>query len=89
MILLHDVKADDPIRLFLHATCALARTAAARFRVRGLIEGLCTYLVVLRLTLCTGEAYVKALLNPFHELNAPIKSPAFDARVREAAKKHL
>jgi len=56
MILLHDVKADDPIRLFLHAT---------------------------------WEAYVKALLNPFHELNAPIKSPAFDARVREAAKKHL
>ena len=46
-------------------------------------------LAILRLTLCTGEAYVKALLNPFHELNAPIKSPAFDARVREAAKKHL
>lgn len=35
------------------------------------------------------EAYVKHLLNPFHEINAPVRSLAFDARVKAAAKKSL
>jgi len=56
IILLHDLKQDDSIRLFLHLV---------------------------------WEAYTKHLLNPFHELNAPIRSPAFDARVKAAAKLHL
>jgi len=56
MILLHDAKQDDGIRLFLHET---------------------------------WEAYVKSLLNPFHELNTPIRSPSFDAKVRNSAKRHL
>ncbi|GAA5835723.1 hypothetical protein JCM3766R1_005832 [Sporobolomyces carnicolor] len=37
----------------------------------------------------TWENYVKTLLNPFHELNAPIRSSTFDQRVRASAKKHL
>lgn len=56
IILLHDLKQDDSIRLFLHAV---------------------------------WEAYTKHLLNPFHELNAPIRSVAFDNRVKAAAKQHL
>lgn len=31
----------------------------------------------------------QTLLNPFHELNAPLRSATFDARVRASAKKHL
>ncbi|UOH84287.1 hypothetical protein LQV05_001082 [Cryptococcus neoformans] len=35
------------------------------------------------------EAYVKILLNPFFTVNTPIKSPAFEARVKSIAKRHL
>lgn len=56
LILLHDFKQDDSIRLFLH-DC--------------------------------WEAYVKHLLNPFYSLNAPIRSLTFDAKIKQAAKKHL
>ncbi|KDE09223.1 hypothetical protein MVLG_00544 [Microbotryum lychnidis-dioicae p1A1 Lamole] len=56
LILLHEVKNDDGIRLFFQET---------------------------------WENYVKTLLNPFHELNSPINSPVFDARVKASAKKHL
>ncbi|SCV72111.1 BQ2448_4805 [Microbotryum intermedium] len=56
LILLHEVKNDDGIRLFFQET---------------------------------WENYVKTLLNPFHELNSPISSPIFDARVKASAKKHL
>ncbi|KJE02350.1 hypothetical protein I311_03938 [Cryptococcus gattii NT-10] len=35
------------------------------------------------------EAYIKILLNPFFTVNTPIKSPAFEARVRAIAKRHL
>ncbi|GAA5893436.1 hypothetical protein JCM8208_000797 [Rhodotorula glutinis] len=56
ILLLHELKNDDGIRLFLQEV---------------------------------WETYVKTLLNPFHELNAPIRSPTFDARVRASAKKHL
>ncbi|AAW45920.2 ER to Golgi transport-related protein, putative [Cryptococcus deneoformans JEC21] len=35
------------------------------------------------------EAYVKILLNPFFTTNTPIKSPAFEARVKSIAKRHL
>ncbi|GAA5863202.1 hypothetical protein JCM3774_000809 [Rhodotorula dairenensis] len=56
LILLHELKNDEGIRLFLQET---------------------------------WENYVKTLLNPFHGLNAPIRSPVFDARVRASAKKHL
>ncbi|ORY56542.1 Sedlin [Leucosporidium creatinivorum] len=56
IILLHELKNDEGIRLFLQET---------------------------------WETYVKTLLNPFHELNSPIRSPTFDARVKASAKKHL
>jgi hypothetical protein len=35
------------------------------------------------------ELYVKVLLNPFHSPTKPIKSEAFDQRVRALAKKYL
>jgi hypothetical protein len=35
------------------------------------------------------ELYVKVLLNPFHSPTKPIKSEAFDQRVRASAKKYL
>ncbi|KAL8293569.1 hypothetical protein RQP46_000270 [Phenoliferia psychrophenolica] len=56
IIILHELKNDEGIRLFLQEV---------------------------------WEVYVKTLLNPFHELNAPIRSPTFDSRVRASAKKHL
>ncbi|GAA5857817.1 hypothetical protein JCM1840_000923 [Sporobolomyces johnsonii] len=56
IILLHELKNDDGIRLFLQET---------------------------------WETYVKTLLNPFHELNAPIRNQTFDARIKASAKKHL
>jgi hypothetical protein len=31
----------------------------------------------------------QTLLNPFHELNAPIRNQTFDARIKASAKKHL
>ncbi|KWU47054.1 Sedlin, partial [Rhodotorula sp. JG-1b] len=58
LILLHELKNDEGIRLFLQETWENYR----------------------------GQ---QTLLNPFHELNAPIRSPVFDARVRASAKKHL
>lgn len=33
--------------------------------------------------------FAQALLNPFHELNAPLRSPVFDQRVKASARKHL
>ncbi|GAA6051054.1 hypothetical protein JCM3770_005475 [Rhodotorula araucariae] len=56
ILLLHELKNDEGIRLFLQEV---------------------------------WETYVKTLLNPFHELNAPIRNQTFDARVRASAKKHL
>ncbi|GAA6062725.1 hypothetical protein JCM10212_005928 [Sporobolomyces blumeae] len=56
IVLLHELKNDDGIRLFFQDV---------------------------------WENYVKTLLNPFHELNAPIRSATFDARIRASAKKHL
>ncbi|KAI5479893.1 hypothetical protein MNV49_002451 [Pseudohyphozyma bogoriensis] len=56
ILLLHELKNDDGIRLFFQEV---------------------------------WESYVKTLLNPFHELNAPIRSPTFDARVKASAKKFL
>jgi hypothetical protein len=35
------------------------------------------------------EVYIKALMNPFYEVNMRITSIVFDARVRAAAKKYL
>ncbi|WVQ79817.1 hypothetical protein IAT38_001917 [Cryptococcus sp. DSM 104549] len=35
------------------------------------------------------EAYVKVTLSPFHTVNTPIRNPAFEAKVRAAAKKNL
>lgn len=35
------------------------------------------------------EAYVKVSLNAFYEAGALIRSPAFDARIKASAKKHL
>ncbi|GAA5887072.1 hypothetical protein JCM16303_007124 [Sporobolomyces ruberrimus] len=56
IILLHELKNDEGIRLFFQET---------------------------------WELYVKTLLNPFHELNAPIRSSIFDQKVKASAKKHL
>ncbi|GAA5993205.1 hypothetical protein JCM5350_005032 [Sporobolomyces pararoseus] len=56
IILLHELKNDDGIKLFFQET---------------------------------WENYVKTLLNPFHELNAPIRSSIFDQRIKASAKKHL
>lgn len=35
------------------------------------------------------ELVVKTMMNPFHDANAPIDSPTFDAKVRASARKHL
>ncbi|CAO1618733.1 unnamed protein product [Jaminaea pallidilutea] len=35
------------------------------------------------------ELWVKIIQNPFHDLNAPITSPAFDTKVKLSARKHL
>lgn len=35
------------------------------------------------------EAYAKYALNPFYELNAPVKGRSFDAKIRASARKHL
>ncbi|WVQ75838.1 hypothetical protein IAR50_005471 [Cryptococcus sp. DSM 104548] len=35
------------------------------------------------------ESYIKVLMNPFHSVNTPITSPAFETRVKAIAKKHL
>ncbi|KAL7419072.1 TRAPP subunit [Cryptotrichosporon argae] len=35
------------------------------------------------------EHYVKTALSPFHTPNTPIRSPAFEAKVRASAKRHL
>ncbi|BFZ55626.1 TRAPP subunit [Savitreella phatthalungensis] len=35
------------------------------------------------------ELYLKTIMNPFHEHNAPITSSAFDGRVRALARKYL
>ncbi|GAA5975497.1 hypothetical protein JCM11641_004287 [Rhodosporidiobolus odoratus] len=56
IVLLHELKNDDGIRLFFQEV---------------------------------WETYVKTLLNPFHELNAPIRNQTFDIRVKASAKKHL
>ncbi|KAI8823466.1 Sedlin [Fimicolochytrium jonesii] len=37
----------------------------------------------------THELYIKTLLNPFTEINAPITSPMFDAKVKALARKWL
>lgn len=35
------------------------------------------------------ELFVKIMMNPFHDLNQPIQSTSFDAKVRASARKHL
>lgn len=35
------------------------------------------------------ELLIKALMNPFCDVDTPIASPVFDARVRQLAKKHF
>eukprot|EP00735_Rhodelphis_limneticus_P009345 TRINITY_DN2701_c0_g2::TRINITY_DN2701_c0_g2_i1::g.25927::m.25927 TRINITY_DN2701_c0_g2::TRINITY_DN2701_c0_g2_i1::g.25927 ORF type:complete len:137 (+),score=11.94,sp/Q08CN0/TPPC2_DANRE/53.62/1e-49,Sedlin_N/PF04628.8/1e-43,Sybindin/PF04099.7/8.4e+03,Sybindin/PF04099.7/2.5e-06,Endotoxin_N/PF03945.9/0.013 TRINITY_DN2701_c0_g2_i1:75-485(+) len=35
------------------------------------------------------ELYLKVLMNPFHDIDAPILSPTFDARVKALARKYL
>ncbi|KAF2397963.1 Sedlin [Trichodelitschia bisporula] len=35
------------------------------------------------------DAWVKTVMNPFYQLNAPVRSPVFRARVAAAAKKFL
>ncbi|KXS10695.1 Sedlin [Gonapodya prolifera JEL478] len=37
----------------------------------------------------THELFIKTLLNPFYELNAPITSPTFDTKVKALGKKYL
>jgi hypothetical protein len=35
------------------------------------------------------DVWVKALMNPFYQANAPVTSPVFRQRVQQAARKHL
>lgn len=43
-----------------------------------------------RHALCTDVVCaLQTLLNPFHELNAPIRNQTFDARIKASAKKHF
>ncbi|KAE8211015.1 hypothetical protein CF327_g5188 [Tilletia walkeri] len=35
------------------------------------------------------ENYVKISMNPFHDLNAPIRNASFETRLRQSARKHL
>jgi trafficking protein particle complex subunit 2 len=35
------------------------------------------------------DAWVKTVMNPFYQVNAPITSPVFRQRVQQAARKHL
>ncbi|KAJ1679391.1 TRAPP subunit, partial [Spiromyces aspiralis] len=35
------------------------------------------------------EYYLKTLLNPFYQQDTVITSPTFDAKVRQAARRHL
>ena len=35
------------------------------------------------------ELYLRIILNPFHDSTTPITSPAFNAKVRALARKHL
>jgi hypothetical protein len=37
----------------------------------------------------THELFIKTLLNPLYDVNSPITSPVFDAKVRALSKKHL
>lgn len=80
LILLHELKNDEGIRLFLQETWenyvkASPSLSGPAGRARTSADG--------------QSAGTQTLLNPFHELNAPIRSPVFDARVRASAKKHL
>lgn len=36
-----------------------------------------------------NEIYVKKILSPFYDINTPIRSKVFDAKVRQLAKKYL
>lgn len=35
------------------------------------------------------DVYLRVVLNPFHDADTPITTPAFDAKVRALARKHL
>jgi len=81
ILLLHELKNDDGIRLFLQEVWeTYVKVRLSRSLPR---PSLCSR----RLT--DAPERPQTLLNPFHELNAPIRSPTFDARVRASAKKHL
>ncbi|CAD6892594.1 unnamed protein product [Tilletia controversa] len=35
------------------------------------------------------ENYIKISINPFHDINAPIRNTSFENRIRQSARKHL
>lgn len=74
IILLHELKNDDGIRLFLQETWESYLKVRPSYSAR---------------ILTNDHTTRQTLMNPFHELNAPIRSQTFDARIRASAKKHL
>lgn len=81
LILLHELKNDDGIRLFLQETWENYVKVRLSRSHRVMIE--------ISTDMVRMLSYPQTLMNPFHELNAPIRSSVFDARVRASARKHL
>lgn len=77
LVLLWDTKNDDGIRLFLHeAWEAYAKVSSVPPSATFKETEICS-------------DYLQYALNPFYELNGPVKSRSFDAKIRASARKHL
>lgn len=73
--MLWDTKNDDGIRLFLHE--AWEAYAKVKLHSSSLLSA------------CVDIYILQYALNPFYELNAPVKSRYFDSKIRASARKHL
>lgn len=81
LILLHELKNDDGIRLFLQETWE--NYVKVRLSLSHHVP------IKIRADMARAFSFPQTLMNPFHELNAPIRSSVFDTRVRASARKHL